>query len=82
MRDISSSIWMKRFWNQNLGTKLTEEQVVDYVTAPMKEHPELPVFSYGQDPKENNFFFTVSNFSHLDLYSPYYFYNSLKVLFH
>ena len=92
----------------SIRTKLTETQVVDYLTAPMKAHPELPffiyasngypndvvpmteqmkyvtkdpVFSYGQDPEKNNIYFAVSDFSHSDLYAPYYFYNSLKVLF-
>lgn len=40
-----------------------------------------PVFSYGKDPQKNNFFFAVSDFPHNDLYCPYYFYNSLQVLF-
>ncbi|MBR6322744.1 MAG: hypothetical protein IKR59_07735 [Lachnospiraceae bacterium] len=93
----------------SIRTKLTEEQVVDYLTAPMKAHPELPffiyasngypndvmpmteqmkylpkapVFSYGQDPEKNNIYFALSDFPHSDLYAPYYFYNSLKVLFH
>ena len=93
---------------QPIRAELTEQQVIDYLTAPMKAHPELPffifasdgypndvqqmidqlkyvtkdpVFSYGQDPAKNNFFFAVSDFPHNDLYCPYYFYNCLKVLF-
>ena len=92
---------------KKIRTPLTEEEVVEYLTAPIKAHPELPffiyasnghphdvtamteqmqyvpkapVFSYGQDPKVNNFYFSVSDFTHTDLYAPYYFYNSLKVL--
>ena len=88
--------------------ELSEQQVIDYLTAPIKAHPELPffifasdgypndvqamidqlkyvthdpVFSYGKDPEKNNIFFAVSDFPHNDLYCPYYFYNSLKVLF-
>lgn len=38
-------------------------------------------FSYGSDPKENNLYYTQSNFAHGDLYVPYYYYNSLQVLF-
>ena len=92
----------------NIRTVLTEEQVVSYVTAPIKKYPDLPFFiytsnghprdvvpmteqmkyitkapefSYGQDPGKNNIYFAVSDFTHSDLYAPYYFYNSLKVLF-
>lgn len=88
--------------------ELTEQEVVDYITGPIKAHPELPffiyatngypndvqamieqlkyvtldpVFSYGNDPKANNIYFSVSDFTHTDLYCPYYFYNSLKVMF-
>lgn len=93
---------------RKINEEITEEQVVEYLTAPMKAHPELPffiyasdgypndvqamidqlryvtrdpVFSYGQDPQKNNFFFAVSDFPHNDLYCPYYFWNSLQVLF-
>lgn len=38
-------------------------------------------FSYGNDPKTNNLCYTQSNFAHGDLYAPYYYYNSLQVLF-
>lgn len=38
-------------------------------------------FSYGSDPNENNLCYTQSNFVHGDLYVPYYYYNSLQVLF-
>lgn len=38
-------------------------------------------FSYGSDPKENNLCYTQSNFPHGDMYAPYYYYNSLQVLF-
>lgn len=40
------------------------------------------VFSYGTDPAVNNFYYILSNFDHGDLYVPYYYYNSLQVLFH
>ena len=93
---------------KRIRDEVTEAEVVDYLTAPMKAHPELPffifasngypndatamteqlkyvtkdpVFSYGRDPKTNNIFFAVSDFPHNDLYCPYYFYNSLQVLF-
>ena len=93
---------------RHIHDKLEEQDVIDYLTAPIKAHPELPffiyasdgypndvqamidqlkyvtkepVFSYGRDPEKNNFFFSVSDFPHSDLYCPYYFYNSLKVLF-
>ena len=93
---------------KKINDTVTEQEVVDYLTAPMKAHPELPffiyasdgypndvpamidqlkyvtrepVFSYGQDPQKNNFFFAVSDFPHSDLLCPHYFYNSLQVLF-
>ena len=38
-------------------------------------------FSYGKDPNANNLYYVLSNFPHGDLYVPYYYYNSLQVLF-
>ena len=94
---------------RGIHEELSPQEVIDYLTAPIKARPDLPffiyasngypndvqamteqlkyvtkepVFSYGQDPSKNNFFFAVSDFPHSDLYAPYYFYNSLKVLFH
>ncbi|MDO5435320.1 MAG: alpha/beta hydrolase-fold protein [Clostridia bacterium] len=89
--------------------KLTEEEVIRYITAPLKQHPGLPFFiyctngdpekdvramneqllyltaqpefSYGFDPAENNICFAVSAFPHTDLLVPYYYWNSLKILF-
>ena len=87
---------------------VTREEVIDYVTAPVKAHPELPVFifatnggdsdivemteqmtyltkqdcfSYGTDPVKNNIYFCRSDYYHTDYLVPYYFWNSLKVLF-
>ena len=42
---------------------------------------QTDTFSYGNDPKENNLFYTLSDFRHSDLFVPYYYYNSLQVLF-
>ena len=53
---------------------MSDDDIAAYVTRD-------PVFSYGRDPRRNNFFFAVSDFPHNDLYCPYYFYNSLQVLF-
>ncbi|MBR2287319.1 MAG: hypothetical protein IJ865_03685 [Clostridia bacterium] len=40
-------------------------------------------FSYGTDPTVNNLCYTVGpGFKHSDLYVPYYYYNTLQVLFH
>jgi enterochelin esterase-like enzyme/predicted small lipoprotein YifL len=39
------------------------------------------IFNFGTDPEENNFYFSVSKFEHSDIYLPYYYYNSLQVLF-
>ena len=90
------------------GEILTEQDVVDYVTEPIKAHPELPFFiyasnggpedirdmytqmkyiikqscfSYGDDPVKNNIYYSVSDFYHTDYLVPYYYWNSLKVLF-
>ena len=88
--------------------KPTPEEVIEYITGPMKAHPELPffiyctnggkedvaemnvqlkyltkepVFSYGTDPVKNNIYYSVSDFYHTDFLVPYYYWNSLKVLF-
>lgn len=88
--------------------EITQQDVLDYVQAPIKAHPELPFFifasngypkdvakmteqmkyitkgecfSYGKDPKKNNIYFALSAFTHTDLLVPYYYYNSLQVLF-
>ena len=54
---------------------------VAQMTEQMKFIVTADSFSYGQDPKQNNLYFALSNFTHSDLYAPYYFYNSLQVLF-
>lgn len=38
-------------------------------------------FSYGSDPRANNLCYTQSNFAHGDMYVPYYYYNTLQILF-
>ena len=90
------------------GETITVDEAVDYVTQPMREHPELPFFiyatnggrediaemnrqmkvltkaegmSYGKDPVKNNIYFSVSDFYHTDFLVPYYYWNSLDVLF-
>lgn len=52
------------------------------MTEQMKYIPNGECFSYGRDPKKNNIYFSVSEFTHTDLLVPYYYYNSLQVLFH
>ncbi len=39
------------------------------------------IFSYGNDPASDNLYYVLSNFEHGDLYVPYYYYNSLQVMF-
>ena len=39
------------------------------------------VFSYGTDPSVNNYYFTLSEFGHMDMVVPYYFYAAKDVLF-
>lgn len=88
----------------------TEEEAIEYVTAPIKRNPDLPFyifatagdpevdavpmheqmrylsrreeFSYGTDTTKNNLYFSVSEFHHDDILVPFYYWNSLKVLFH
>lgn len=42
-------------------------------------HPE--VFSFGTDPQENNFYFTLSDFRHMSLIVPFTWYAARDVLF-
>lgn len=42
---------------------------------------QTETFSYGGDPKKNNLFLTLSDFKHSDLFVPYYYYNTLQILF-
>lgn len=51
------------------------------MTEQMKYIPKGECFSYGTDPNKNNIYFSVSDFTHTDLLVPFYYYNSLKVLF-
>ena len=51
------------------------------MTAQMQYLPLDPVFSYGNDPKKNNIYYSVSDYYHTDYLVPYYYWNSLKVLF-
>jgi len=47
----------------------------------MKYITKLDGFSYGKDPAKNNIYFAISDYYHTDFLVPYYFWNSLKVLF-
>ncbi len=55
---------------------------VTAMTEQMKYITKAEGFRYGTDPKTDNICFSVSDFRHTDLLVPYYYYNSLKVLFH
>ena len=86
----------------------TDEEILEYLTAPIKAHPDLPffiyaasggmtdgpwmreqiklitehpAFSYGPDPAKNNIYYALSDYYHTDYLVPYYYWNSLKVLF-
>ena len=94
--------------DKGIRQPISEAEVIDYVTAPIAAHPELPFFiyasnggpedieemkvqmkyltkqpcfSYGFDPVKNNICYSLSDFYHTDYLVPYYFWNSLKVLF-
>ncbi|MBQ4638664.1 MAG: hypothetical protein IJB92_08015 [Clostridia bacterium] len=94
--------------DKGIREELSMDEVIDYVTQPIKANPDLPFyifasngypndvmkmteqmkyitkaepFSYGKDPKTNNIYFALSAFKHTDLLVPYYYWNSLKVLF-
>ena len=43
---------------------------------------QADVFSYGDNPENNNLFYALSDFRHADFYSPYSLYNALQILFH
>ncbi|MBN1981258.1 MAG: hypothetical protein JW795_06995 [Chitinivibrionales bacterium] len=47
----------------------------------MKYITKIDGFSYGKDPTKNNIIFAISDYYHTDFLVPYYFWNSLKVLF-
>jgi len=47
----------------------------------MKVLTKHPLFSFGQDPVKNNLYYSVSDYYHTDYLVPYYYWNSLKVLF-
>ena len=47
----------------------------------MKYVTRMDCFSYGTDPKVNNIYYSRSDYYHTDYLIPYYFWNSLKVLF-
>jgi len=51
------------------------------MTEQMKDIVKAKGLSYGKDPKVNNIYFALSEFTHTDYLVPYYLYNSLKVLF-
>ena len=57
------------------------ERDVKRMNDQMKVLVKAPGFSYGPDPKKNNIFFGISEFYHSDLLVPYYYWNTLKVLF-
>ncbi len=88
--------------------QIPEEEILEYVKAPIRENPGLPFFifaasggprdgagmrkqikllteqpefSYGLDPKVNNLYYSLSDYYHTDYLIPYYFWNSLKVIF-
>jgi len=54
---------------------------VGAMTDQMKYITKAEGYSYGKDPKVNNIYFALSNFTHTDILAPFYYYNSLKVLF-
>lgn len=91
-----------------INEPVTREEVISYLTEPVKAHPGLPFFifasnggekdvkrmdeqmayitrqgcfSYGTDPIKNSIYYCVSDFPHTDLLVPYYYYNSLRVIF-
>ena len=45
-------------------------------------YDQSDLFSYGQNPEENNMYFTVSDYRHLDYYMPRYLYQARNILFH
>ena len=62
------------------GTNGGKEDVTE-MNVQMKYITKAPCFSYGTDPVNNNIYYSVSDFYHTDFLVPYYYWNSLKVLF-
>lgn len=62
------------------GTNGGKEDVTEMNTQ-MRAITKAPGFSYGPDPEKNNIYYSVSDFYHTDFLVPYYYWNSLKVLF-
>ncbi|MBQ3864895.1 MAG: hypothetical protein II781_03550, partial [Clostridia bacterium] len=62
------------------GTNGGPEDVVE-MNRQMDAITKAPGFSYGTDPAKNNIYYSVSDFYHTDYLVPYYYWNSLKVLF-
>lgn len=54
---------------------------VKIMTQQMKHLTKQPCFSYGTDPGKNNICYSLSEFPHSDHYAPFYYYNSLQLLF-
>ena len=54
---------------------------IQMMTEQMNYITKADGFSFGRDPAVNNIYFAVSDFYHSDILVPYYYYNSLKVLF-
>lgn len=57
------------------------EKDVVAMTEQLKYITKAEGFSYGKDTLKNNIYFSRSEFPHTDYLVPYYYYNSLKVLF-
>ncbi len=52
-----------------------------WISSSMSYFEKQDAFSYGSDPRANNLCYTQSNFAHGDMYVPYYYYNTLQILF-
>jgi len=65
-----------------IGCGGPRDMMYDVVTGLVKEMLASGAFSFGQNPAENNLFFSLSQEVHQTLMSRYYFYNAFDVIFH
>ncbi|MBQ5959050.1 MAG: hypothetical protein IJL53_00140 [Firmicutes bacterium] len=57
------------------------EEDIKEMSKQMRYLTKEDCFSYGPDPSKNNIYYSVSDYYHTDYLVPYYYWNSLKVLF-
>ena len=57
------------------------ENDIKNMAAQMRVLVDTGVFSFGQDPEKNNFYYAESGYFHGDMFAPQYYFNALPVMF-